>query len=66
MQWKHCGSPTSKKVWVQPSAGKMMAIVFWDLGGILPMGYMPQKTVVTRDAYATLLQRHSRENSDGR
>ena len=33
-QWKHPGSPPSKKAKTVPSAGKPMASVFWDADGI--------------------------------
>jgi len=33
MQWKHKGSPTPKKFRTQPSAGKIMATIFWDCEG---------------------------------
>ena len=34
-QWKHPGSPPPKKAKTVPSAGKVMASVFWDADGIL-------------------------------
>ncbi|GFQ80021.1 histone-lysine N-methyltransferase SETMAR [Trichonephila clavata] len=30
MEWKHPGSPTTKKFKVTTSAGKVMATIFWD------------------------------------
>ena len=35
MQWKHPGSPPPKKLRTQPSASKVMAMVFWDSKGII-------------------------------
>ena len=34
MQWRHSGSPRPKKFKTQQSAGKVMAMVFWDKEGI--------------------------------
>ena len=39
MQWKHTDSPPPKKAKVTPSAGKVMATVFWDSEGILLMDF---------------------------
>ena len=35
MQWKHFDSPRPKKFRTQPSAGKIMATIFWDSSGVL-------------------------------
>ena len=56
MQWKHHDSPTPKKFRTQPSAGKIMATVFWDSEGILLVDYMPPKTTITGDAYVAVLR----------
>ncbi len=47
MQWKHEESPPPKKFHAQPSAGKIMATIFWDSKGLLLIGYMPHKTTIT-------------------
>ena len=39
-QWKHPGSPPPKKAKAVPSAGKVMASVFWDADGILMVDYL--------------------------
>ena len=54
MEWKHKGSPTPKKC-LQQSAGKIMATVFWDSGGVLLLEFMPHKTAITGDAYASTM-----------
>ena len=55
MQWKHKDSPPPKKFRTQPSAGKVMATVFWDSEGILMIDYMPHKTTITGQYYAQLM-----------
>ncbi|KFM63570.1 Histone-lysine N-methyltransferase SETMAR, partial [Stegodyphus mimosarum] len=35
MEWKHAGSQMRKKFKVSPSAGKVMATVFWDTTGVI-------------------------------
>ena len=36
------GSPRPKKFKIQPSAGKVMAIVFWDAKGIIMLDFYPR------------------------
>ena len=52
-QWKHKGSLNPKKFRVQQSAGKIMATVFWDSEGVLLLEFMPHKTTITGDTYAS-------------
>jgi hypothetical protein len=40
MQWKHPGSTLPKKFKRVPSAGKMMASIFWDSQGIIMIDYL--------------------------
>ncbi|XP_035208133.1 uncharacterized protein LOC118182851 [Stegodyphus dumicola] len=40
MEWKHAGSPTRKKFKVTPSAGKVMATVFWDTTSVILIEYL--------------------------
>ena len=47
MQWKHPGSPQPKKFLTQPSASKVMAMVFWDSKGIILIDYKPAGTSIT-------------------
>lgn len=56
MQWKHKASPPPKKFRTQPSAGKIMATIFWDCEGILLLDYMPHKTSITGESYANQLR----------
>ena len=54
MQWKHPGSPPPKKFRTHPSAGKVMATVFWDSKGIILIDYKPAGTSVTGEYYANV------------
>ena len=38
-QWKHPGNPVPKKVRKVKWAGKVMATVFWDTGGVLLLDF---------------------------
>ena len=54
-QWVGPGSPRSKKFKTQPSAGKMMATVFWDKKGIIMLDFLPKRSKITGVYYANLL-----------
>jgi len=41
MEWRHSGSPHPKKLRVQKSAGKYLALISWDEDGILLIDYLP-------------------------
>jgi histone-lysine N-methyltransferase SETMAR len=56
MQWKHLDSPPPRKFRTQPSAGKLMATVFWDIEGLLLLEWMPNKTTITGTTYAQTLR----------
>jgi hypothetical protein len=51
VEWHHANSPRKKKVRAAPSAGKVMATVFWDMEGLLLVDIMPKGT--------TSIQRHT-------
>lgn len=55
MEWRHSGSPPPVKFRSQPSAGKLMASLFWDCEGILLIDYLPPKTTLTGEYYANLM-----------
>lgn len=55
MQWKHAGSPAPLKARTQPSAGKVMATIFWDTEGVILIDYMPQGSTITGTYYANVL-----------
>jgi histone-lysine N-methyltransferase SETMAR len=57
MQWKHKDSPTPTKFKVVPSAGKVMATMFWDMKGVLLVEYQEHGRTVTAASYCSLLER---------
>ena len=54
-QWVGPGSPRPKKFKTQPSAGKVMAIVFWDAKGVIILDFLPKRSTITGVYYANLL-----------
>jgi hypothetical protein len=50
-----CSAP--KKTRSVPSAGRLMASVFWDAEGILFIGYLEKCKTVTGEYYSNLLTR---------
>lgn len=57
MQWHIKGSSPPKKFKVTPSAGKIMATIFWDCEGILLIDYLKKGSTITGEYYASLLHR---------
>nr|CAD45367.1 transposase [Bythograea thermydron] len=57
MAWKQKGSPTPLKFWTQPLAGKIMATIFWDAGGVLLVDVLPRGSTITGKYYAGVLGR---------
>lgn len=45
MTWKHPSSPVRKKFKVSPSAGKVMATVFWDAKGVILLDFLHKGTI---------------------
>ena len=54
-QWVGPGSSRPKKFKTQPSAGKVMATVFWDAKGIIILDFLPKRSTITGVYYANLL-----------
>ena len=54
-QWVGPGSPMPKKFKTQPSAGKVMATVFWDAKGVIMLDLLPKRSTITGVYYANLL-----------
>ena len=54
-QWVGPGSPRPKKFKTQPSAGKVMATVFWDAKALLCWDFLPKRSTITGVYYANLL-----------
>ena len=49
------GSTRPKKIKTQPSAGKMMATVFWDAQDVIMSDFLAKKSTITGAYYANLL-----------
>ena len=54
-QWVGPGSLRPKKFKTQPSAGKVMATVFWDAKGVIMLDFLPKRGTITGVYYANLL-----------
>ena len=50
VEWRQSGSPRTKQFRVQKSAGKVLAIEFWDQDGILLIDYLPKGQTINADA----------------
>ena len=53
--WVVPGSQRPKKFKTQPSAGKVMATVFWDARGVIMLDFLPKRSTITGVYYANLL-----------
>lgn len=60
-QWIEAGSNAPKKAKVTPSAGKIMAIVFWDAQGIILIDYLVSQRTITGKYYVGLLNNLNKE-----
>ena len=49
------GSPRPKRFKTQPSAGKVVAAVFWDAQGVIMLDFLAKKSTITGAYYANLL-----------
>ena len=56
-QWKTRDEPTPVKFKEQPSAGKVMATVFWDRQGVLLVEYLADRSTLTQDTYFDTLMK---------
>ena len=54
-QWVGPGSPRPRKFKTQPSAGKVMATVFWDANGVIMLDFLPKRRTITGVYYENLL-----------
>ena len=54
-KWVGPGSPRPKKFKTQPSAGKVMATVFWDAKGVIMLDFLPKRSTITGVYCANLL-----------
>lgn len=60
-QWTEAGCSAPKEAKTIPSAGKVMASVFWDAKGILLVDYLEKGKTVTGEYYVNLLDRLDEE-----
>lgn len=56
-QWKRNTSPYPRKAKVVPSAGKIMASVFWDAKGVILIDYLPKGQTINGPYYANLIRK---------
>jgi hypothetical protein len=56
MIWKHPHSPAKKKFKTVQSVGKLMAIVFWDIHGLLLVDFTPPGSTINAAAYQETLR----------
>jgi len=56
-QWTEAGCSAPKKTRSVPSAGKVMASVFWGAEGILFIDYLEKGKIITGEYYSNLLTR---------
>lgn len=54
-QWTRRGSPAPKKALIRPSAGKIMASIFWDSTGVLLIDYLGKGQTINSAYYSDLL-----------
>ena len=54
-QWVGPGSPMPKKFKIQPSAGKVMATVFWTANSVIILDFLPKRSTIAGVYYANLL-----------
>ena len=54
-QWVGPGSLRPEMCKTQPSAGKLMATVFWDAKGIIMLDFLLKRSTITGVYYANLL-----------
>ena len=55
LEWKHPGSPVTKKFKIQASAGKVMLTFFWDQNGPILKDYLKQERTIDCARYSNLL-----------
>jgi hypothetical protein len=55
MEWRHSGPTRPKKFQVQKSAGKVLALIFWDQDSILLIDYLPKGQTINAEYYSSML-----------
>jgi hypothetical protein len=61
-QWTEAACSAPKKTSSVPSAGKVMALLFWYAEGILFIDYLEKVRTITREYYSNLLTRQDQKN----
>ena len=62
-QWTEASCSAPRKTRSVPSAGKVMASVFWDAESILFIDYLEKGKTITGEYYSNLLTRLNKKNS---
>lgn len=57
MEWHHTNSPSKKKFKAVPSAGKVMATVFWDSEGVILFDVLPHGGTINSEVYCATLRK---------
>ena len=57
MVWQKKGEKVTPKAEVIELAGKVMATIFWNCGGVLLIDYMPHGTTIDTAGYCEVLTR---------
>lgn len=65
-QWVEAGGSAPKKAKTVPSAGKVMATVFWDAHGIILIDYLKKGKSITGQYYVALLDQLNNEIKEKR
>ena len=60
-QWTAPGEPAPKKAKTVPSAGKVMATVFWDSKGVIYINYLEKGKTITGLYYGEVLDQFNSE-----
>jgi len=55
IEWRHSDSPRRKNIRAQNSAGKIIALTFWNQDGILLIDYLPNGQIIKEDYYLSVL-----------
>jgi len=54
-EWRHTSSPKPKRAWRSRSAGKVMAMFFWDWQGVIHVDFLTDARTVNAAYYLDLL-----------
>ena len=57
MEWRHPSSPKPKKFRCERSANKLLAVVFWDIHGVILIDFLPRGATMNSDRYIETLNK---------